>query len=60
MVDIVAEGYDLAIRTGLLAEPRLTATRIASRTLHICAAPACLDRHARPERIAALAAHCAR
>ncbi|MBB3983645.1 DNA-binding transcriptional LysR family regulator [Sphingobium fontiphilum] len=60
MVDIVAEGYDLAIRTGLLAEPRLTATRIASHPLHICAAPACLDHHGRPEKIADLAPHCAR
>ena len=60
MFDIVAEGHDLAIRTGLLAEHRLTATRIASHPLHICAAPACLDRHARPERIAALAVHRAR
>lgn len=57
MVDIVAEGYDLAIRTGLLADSRLTATRIASRTLYTCAAPAYLDRYGRPESVADLADH---
>lgn len=57
LVDLVAEGYDLAIRTGQLAESRLIGTRIASRRLHSCASPAYLDRHGRPEKPADLAGH---
>lgn len=57
VVDLVAEGFDLAIRTGQLADSRLVATRIASRRLHLCAAPAYLDRAGRPRSIDELARH---
>src|SRR3546814_3394095 len=39
LVDLVSEGYDLAIRTGTLADARLIRTRIASRQFLTCAAP---------------------
>lgn len=42
VVDLIAEGFDLAIRTGNLADSRLIATRVASRTLYTCASPAYL------------------
>lgn len=57
VVDLVAEGYDLAIRTGDLADSRLVRTRIATRRMHSCAAPAYLERHGTPRRIEDLAAH---
>lgn len=57
LVDLVAEGYDLAIRTGHLADSRLVGTRIASRRLYLCASPAYLDRAGRPREVAELALH---
>jgi DNA-binding transcriptional LysR family regulator len=47
LVDLVSEGYDLAIRTGALADARLIRTRIASRQFLTCAAPGYID-HAAP------------
>ncbi len=57
LVDLVAEGYDLAIRTGHLADSRLIGTRVASRTLYTCAAPAYLAAAGRPKVIGDLARH---
>lgn len=57
LVDIVAEGYDLAIRTGTLSDSHLIGTRIASRNLHLCASPAYLAMHGRPSSIDDLATH---
>lgn len=49
-VDLVAEGFDLAVRLGELADSRLVARRIAPRRRLVCAAPAFLDRHGAPAR----------
>lgn len=57
VVDLVAEGYDLAIRTGHVADPRLIARRVASRTLFTCAAPDYLARMGGPNTIGDLARH---
>lgn len=57
IVDLVAEGFDLAIRTGNLADSRLIATRIASRRLYLCASPGYLDSAGRPLRVDDLAAY---
>jgi DNA-binding transcriptional LysR family regulator len=57
VVDLVAEGFDLAIRTGQLADSRLIGTRIASRSLYTCAAPAYLARMGRPAGVADLPGH---
>ena len=54
MVDIVAEGYDLAIRTGQLGDPRLTGVRLASRKLILCAALDYVERRGLPQSIDAL------
>lgn len=57
IVDLVAEGYDLAVRTGVVDDPRLTATRVAARTLYTCAAPSYLARRGRPGAVGDLAGH---
>ncbi|WP_132387309.1 LysR substrate-binding domain-containing protein [Novosphingobium sp. PhB165] len=57
LVDLIAEGYDLAIRTGHLDDSRLVATRVASRALVTLASPAYLDAHGRPQDLADLRHH---
>lgn len=57
VIDLVAEDFDLAIRTGSVDDPRLTKTRVASRTLYTCAAPTYLARRGTPRDIADLAEH---
>lgn len=57
IIDLVAEGYDLAIRTGSVIDQRLVATRVASRTLYTCAAPTYLARSGRPTSIEELSDH---
>ncbi len=49
-VDLVEEGYDLAIRIGVLRDSSLVATRLTDCRMVACAASAYLDRHGRPQR----------
>lgn len=44
-VDLVAEGFDVAVRLGELTDSRLVARRIAPRRRLLCAAPSFIDRH---------------
>lgn len=53
-VDLVAEGFDLAVRLGELADSRLVARRIAPRQRLLCAAPSFLELHGPFERPEAL------
>lgn len=57
IVDLVAEGYDLGIRTGTISDPRLIAKQVASRRLFTCAAPSYLARAGIPNSVADLANH---
>lgn len=57
VVDLIAQGYDLAIRTGHLEDSRLVATRVASRAMVTVASPSYLARKGRPQRIADLKDH---
>lgn len=57
LVDLVAEGFDVAVRSGHVADPRLMATPVASRKLYTCAAPAYLKQKGRPIKIEDLALH---
>jgi DNA-binding transcriptional LysR family regulator len=57
-VDLIEEGVDLAVRMGELDDSlSLAARRIYTQRSAICAAPAYLDRHGRPQSIADLAHH---
>ncbi len=57
MLDLVGEGFDLAIRTGAMPDSRLVATRIASRRVHLCASPEYLKRRGTPAAISDLGDH---
>ena len=56
-LDLVAEGYDLAVRLGKLDDSSLMARRLASRTLYVCASPAYLAVHGTPHSLSELEQH---
>ncbi|EWY36351.1 LysR family transcriptional regulator [Skermanella stibiiresistens SB22] len=56
-VDLVEEGYDVAVRIARLTDSSLIARRIAPVRLALCAAPAYLRRHGIPKVPADLARH---
>lgn len=57
VVDLVEEGYDVALRIGQLAETSLIARRLATCRLVICASPDYLARHGAPATPEALRRH---
>ncbi len=56
-VDLVKEGYDLAIRLGTLDSSSLMCRKLARRTQYLCASPAYLATHGTPQTLADLANH---
>lgn len=48
-VDIVAEGFDAAIRIGQLEDSALIARKIGSIRMLLCASPEFIERHGQPE-----------
>lgn len=57
LVDLVAEGFDFALRAGALGDTSLVARRLARSDLALFAAPAYLARRGTPTRPADLGAH---
>ncbi len=57
VVDLVDEGFDLAIRIGALGDVDLIAKPLAMYRMAICASPGYLARHGRPETPQDLGAH---
>lgn len=57
IVDLVHEGFDLAIRVGSLADSRLAARRLGELRYGLYAAPAYLQRRGEPRHPSELAAH---
>ena len=56
-VDIVADGFDIALRIADLPDSSLRARRLMGIAVHCVAAPAYLDAHGRPTHPAQLADH---
>lgn len=56
-VDLVDEGYDLAIRIGKLSDSTMMAKKLSKRTNYVCASPTYLDIHGIPHSISELNKH---
>lgn len=50
IVDLVEDGYDVAIRISRLTDSTLIAKKLAELRLVLCASPAFIEKHGRPER----------
>ena len=57
LVDLVDEGYDLAVRIGQLRSSSLVGRQLTSTRLRVCAAPAYLDARGRPQHPRELSQH---
>lgn len=56
-LDLVAEGYDLAVRMGTLESSSLMARRLATRTQYVCASPLYLASRGTPHSLSELENH---
>lgn len=56
-LDLIHEGFDLAIRLGKLDNPQLVARQLGQRRLHTCAAPEYVKKYGAPQTLSALADH---
>lgn len=56
-VDLIREGFDLAIRLGTLEDSSLLARRLCDRREYLCASPDYLERHGAPHTLSELAHH---
>lgn len=57
VVDLVDEGYDLAVRIGRLGSSSLVSRRLSTTRLILCASPAYLAQHGTPGHPSELVAH---
>lgn len=57
LVDLVEDGYDVAIRISRLTDSALIARRLADFSLAICASPSYIQRHGKPLHPRDLAGH---
>ncbi|MDO6565208.1 LysR substrate-binding domain-containing protein [Amphritea sp. 1_MG-2023] len=56
-VDLVASGFDLAIRLGKLEDSSMIARQLISRQLYVCASPEYLTTHGEPHVLSELSHH---
>src|ERR1700722_808915 len=56
-VDIIREGYDLAVRMGPLQDTELISRKLADLRWILVASPAYIERHGQPETVEALSSH---
>ncbi len=58
VVDLVEEGYDLAVRIGNLSDSStLIARRLGTQKMVLCAAPSYIDKHGKPASVEELSNH---
>ncbi len=57
-IDIVEDGYDLAIRLGKLGDSTMMAKKLSTRANYVCASPQYVDKHGIPHSISELNKHC--
>ena len=58
LVDLIDEGYDLAVRIGSLPDSStLASRRIGVQSMSVCAAPSYLEKHGRPDSLNELSRH---
>jgi DNA-binding transcriptional LysR family regulator len=56
-IDLVDEGYDIAIRLGKLQDSTLMAKKLSNRMIHLCASPSYLEQHGTPHSLSELDGH---
>ena len=56
-VDLVDQGYDLAIRLGQLEDSSMMAKRLGSRTQYVCASPSYVSTYGLPHTLSELVQH---
>ena len=56
-VDLIDEGYDLAIRLGKLSDSSMMAKKLGKRKNYVCASPAYLNSHGTPHTLSELDKH---
>lgn len=56
-MDLVEEGYDLAIRLGKLVDSTMMAKKLGMRTNHVCASPSYIEQHGIPYSLPELSKH---
>lgn len=56
-VDLIEEGYDLAIRMGSMKESNLLSRRLCNRVEYLCASREYIDQHGMPHTLAELSKH---
>jgi len=56
-LDLVQDGFDIAIRLGRLPDSRMLATRLAPRRMYLCASADYLQHYGRPHSLSELARH---
>lgn len=57
LVDLIRDGFDLAIRLGRLEDSSLLARRLCDRCEYLCAAPEYIERHGIPHTLSELSHH---
>jgi len=56
-VDLIDEGYDLAIRLGRLSDSSMVAKKLSTRTQYVCASPAYIEAYGLPHSLSELEKH---
>jgi DNA-binding transcriptional LysR family regulator len=56
-IDLVEEGYDLAIRLGKLPDSTMMAKKLGKRTNYLCASPAYIEKYGVPHSLSELNKH---